>query len=443
MKMSPQIEPFLRAGFARKYVFRHEVAVVPKRYPGSILHLRQYNMPLAKILEGAFRQINMYATDIGKDREELFANPHVNWHGQQCTRLGLIASAGLFLQDPEIAIITIMQSDLCQQLYRHPSLKRACRTQVDNRFGRWYRLLLNAVMDFCNDHHISRLLVPASGTILRRLPRAVSPPLFTRIYDDPPLWLRCNRLRLYEAEYWEIAVDDNRGRFIPLEPIPSASQKDIRGICIFHDVEANVDTQVPASDCSHWLESILDIETSMGVSLTYSVLGELLPGLRPLLQRYRIGSLALHSFDHQINSLNQLGRARRVDFKVRGYRPPQSLITEELTDFNLSYYDFEWLLSSARSLGVTEPQLQNYIVKIPVHLDDYPLHTGACTLDAWMGRIRSLLESSIQLVVIGTHDCYAHHWLKCYPQLLRECLAKRPMRNCDEIADTVYHNAFE
>jgi hypothetical protein len=87
--------------------------------------------------------------------------------------------------------------------------------------------------------------------------------------------------------------------------------------------------------------------------------------------------------------------------------------------------------------------LQNYIVKIPMHLDNYPLHAGECNLDGWMEQIRSLLKSSAQLSVIGTHDCYAHYWLQCYPQLLRECLVKRPMRNCDEIADTVYHNAFE
>jgi hypothetical protein len=442
VKKSPPIEAFLRAGFARRHAFSHEVAVVPKRYPDALLHLRQHNVPLSTIVHGVFKQINVYATNISKYPEELFRDLNVNWHGQQCSRLGLIAAAGLFLPNHHIAIITTMQSDVCQQLYRHPSLKSSCKTQIDKWFERWYRLLLNAVVDFCNDHSIGRLYVPTSGTVLQRVPRAVSPALFVRIYDDPSLWLQCTRRSLFGTEYWEIPIDANQGIFVPLEPTSGDSRKPIRGVCIFHDVEANVDTLVSPSDCLHWLNAMLDIETQMGLSLTYSVLGKLLPALRPLFQKHGIRSLALHSFDHQIGSLNQIRQVRRIDGKIHGYRPPQSKITPELTDFNLSFYNFEWLLSSAGSIGLTEPQLQNYIVKIPVHMDDYPLQTGRYSINEWIGRLRSLLDSNISLVTIGTHDCYARQWLEYYPQVLRECIAKGPIWNCDDIADTVYYNAF-
>jgi hypothetical protein len=303
--------------------------------------------------------------------------------------------------------------------------------------------LLNAVVDFCNDHHIELLYVPTCDTIMGRIHCTVSPTLFTRIYDDAPLWLRCTRRRIYGTEYWEVPIDANRETFVSLDPVSTVSKKEIRGLCVFHDVEANADTVVSPSDCYHWLDAMLNIESRMGLSLTYSVLGKILPSLKNLFQRYNVHSFALHSFDHQIASLNQLRQVRNVDCKIRGYRPPQSKITPELTDLNLSFYNFEWLLSSAGSLGLSEPQLQNYIVKIPVHLDDYPLHTGRCSVNDWIKRLHSLLDSTIPLVTVGMHDCYAGHWLEQYPKILKSCIARRPLWNCDDIAGTVLHNSFE
>ena len=51
-------------------------------------------------------------------------------------------------------------------------------------------------------------------------------------------------------------------------------------------------------------------------------------------------------------------------------------ITAELTDENLCFHNFEWLASSAYSFGFAEPRLQNRIVKIPIHFDDFPMYHG-------------------------------------------------------------------
>ena len=440
MKKSSPAGNFAQIGLARKQACAHEVAVIPKRYPDSILHLFQHNVPMSIVNAGDFKQLNLYATDISKYPQALFTDPKINWHGQQCSRLGLIAAAGLFLPNHDTAIVTALQSDLCQQLYRHPTLKIDCKTQVDTRYGMWYRLLLNALVDFCVDSNIDFLYIPTSKTVLKRMLISVSPDLFTRIYDDPSLWLRCSPRTLYESEYWEIPVSSNLQRFVPLELISAPRRKEIQGVCIFHDIESNIDTSVSTADCDIWLRTMLDIESRMGISLTYSVLGVLLPQLRPLLNKHNVHSLALHSYDHRISSLNQLTQIRNIDHKIRGYRPPQSKITTELTHWNLSYRNFEWLLSSSGSLGTIGPTLDNYIVKIPVHMDDYSLHVGECSIDEWITRFQSLLDSEIPLVTVGLHDCYAGHWLPHYPNLLRTAIAKRTLWNCDDIAGAVYYN---
>ena len=146
--------------------------------------------------------------------------------------------------------------------------------------------------------------------------------------------------------------------------------------------------------------------------------------------------LAFHSYDHRAEALDQLPRVRGVDLQVRGYRPPRSLLTAELTDHALSYWNFEWLLCSARRLG-QEIRLVNGLVKIPVHLDDYHLHTGALDRTAWLRELRALL-ARLPFVGLGLHDCYAGRWLDWYGDLLDELAATGDLRTCDELADQAF-----
>src|SRR5438132_14160243 len=60
----------------------------------------------------------------------------------------------------------------------------------------------------------------------------------------------------------------------------------------------------------------------------------------------------------------QLQKCREIDYRVKGYRPPQSRITSELSDTRLAFHNFEWLASSAHSLQTSLPELRNRIVKI-------------------------------------------------------------------------------
>jgi hypothetical protein len=96
---------------------------------------------------------------------------------------------------------------------------------------------------------------------------------------------------------------------------------------------------------------------------------------------------------------------------VRGYRPPQSRITDELSDYNLARLNFEWFASSAGSLGHSKCVLRNGIVRIPIHMDDYALSTGQMSYEDWERGVLEIAHSK-RFLAVGLHDCYGRYWLK-------------------------------
>src|SRR5262249_52450086 len=119
---------------------------------------------------------------------------------------------------------------------------------------------------------------------------------------------------------------------------------------------------------------------------------------------------------------------------------PQSRITSELTDENFAYHNFEWLASSYHSLGHNDCILQNGIVKIPIHQDDYSLFTGRKSYVQW----ESELFDGAQLHPLfgfGLHDCYGSKWLEHYPDLLRKLSLLGKFATADEVCDEMYLKA--
>ena len=90
-------------------------------------------MQQTELERGQFLQLNLYTTDFYGLPEDLFWHPEINWHRQQLGQKGLIATAGLWICN-SVATISLLQSDLCQQLYRNPTLKRMCKTKVEFAF---------------------------------------------------------------------------------------------------------------------------------------------------------------------------------------------------------------------------------------------------------------------------------------------------------------------
>ena len=183
---------------------------------------------------------------------------------------------------------------------------------------------------------------------------------------------------------------------------------------------------------------MLTIEKKLGVDATYDVLGSLLERTRSQIRAFNPRhSISFHSFNHRIEDLTQLQRCREVDLRVRGYRPPRSTITAELEDCNLTYFNFEWLASSAFSFGFHSCRLENGLIKIPIDLDDYPLFTGAVGYEDWEQNLLARARES-QFFAFGLHDCYAKCWLMRYPQLLEKLKKIGDLVSADALCDRIF-----
>ena len=428
---------FLASGLSRRHAFDHLIVAFPKQYPDACFLLEGRGMSPTRLRAGRFLQLNLYTRELHDLPDALFEDREVNWHGQQLGRRGLIAAAGLFLA-AESATISILQSDLCQQLYRHDALRRSCKTKVETYFKYWYVLLLNAVLDFCAVAGIATLYCPTGEQVVAQTKKRIAPELFLRIYNCPPRRYRCTKVGLGGAEYWEIPVDQNRDRLVPLAPAEPPPIEEEPLVCVLHDVEENIDTAISPAECAENLTRMLRMEKEQGADATYNILGCLLDRKRGEIwdsnERHSIG---FHSYDHVTTDCRQLDRCREADLRVRGYRPPQSKITAELTDYNLSRLNFEWLASSAGSLGQSRCVLQNGIAKIPIHLDDYPLFTNQMDYETWEAALFERAQAA-GFLAVGLHDCYGKHWLARYPRLLEKLQTFGRLVTADYVCDRIF-----
>ncbi len=435
MKIADDRGHFTARGFRAREFFPHEVLGLPKPYADTHLCLEHRGVSRRQIAAGELVQLNVYSDWLSGFPDALFTDPAVNWHGQQFGRKGLIAATGLVIEGRS-AVVTYLQSDICQQIYRSPGLKRAASAKLDTRFRYWYRMLFNAILDFAWDRGLDTIHSPTADHIVGATKKRIDPGLFSRIYDSVGDQYVCRRDVVGRAEYWTVALRDNHDRIARLRssPAPETAGSDRKIICICHDIESNIDTNVSETECRDALDRMLAIERAHGVRTTYQVLGRLFRDVAPIIAASDSHALAFHSYDHQIGDPSQLARTREVDLQVKGYRPPQSKITADLSDYILAYWNFEWLLSSAWTFQFSVPRVENGIVKIPVHLDDWPLHSGALTRTQWMARLRAEIQRR-DVVAVSLHDCYARRWLDWYPELLTELKGLGDLWTCEQMVN--------
>jgi hypothetical protein len=173
----------------------------------------------------------------------------------------------------------------------------------------------------------------------------------------------------------------------------------------------------------------------MGVHATYNVVGQLLPDLRAPIESEG-HCLAFHSYDHRdFEHSGQLAPCRSIDYRLKGYRPPQSIITPELSDENLCFYNFDWLASSSYSLGVDVPIMGNRLVKIPIEFDDYDLYQGKLSWDTWQAQALAGIEQR-DFIAFSLHDCYAPFWLPHYESFLEKVAALGALTTMNQVLNT-------
>jgi hypothetical protein len=426
---------FVAAGFKSSHFVPHRVHRLPKPGPDGYR--------LARRMCGArdpdrLWQIVLFASPPAIDEfpREMFFDSDLLWHQQHFHEVGQIASVDLAAHGRRLYTMA-HQSDLVQRMSRRRDLK----TRVEKVFSGWHHLLLNAILGFAADRGFREVRVPTSRLAMQHTDpaRTVQAALFERVYDRAVL----QHVRAVEVDgWWAIDVAAHRRAFVPLTPyvVERAPGKTV-SVC--HDIERGLghrhadpafarraDTEADAA-----LDRMLAIERRVGVRATYSVAGCLLADVRARIEADG-HCVAFHSFDHDLER-EQLPACRAVDYRIKGYRPPQSVLTPELRGNRLAWDNFEWLASSAASLGFDRPRLDRRLVRIPIRLDDYPLHAGRTDVAAWRRRLMAAIAAQ-DFLAFSTHDCYAPHWLPVYESLLEAIAPVARLRTLDEVSAELY-----
>lgn len=421
---------FVERGFKGRHFFPHRVYHLPKCGPDGY-KLSQW---MCQEQDPATQsELILYATPglAAQFSDDLWFDDDLVWHQQQFGRAGQVATANLRAHGTDLYSMVFV-SDLVQRISRRPVEK----SRVENRFKGWPFMLLNAILVAAADNGFSRVFVPRSQWAMQHTDpnRTVQPALFERIYDQP--------VRLYSPRisdnWWIIDVPGNRDRLVKPEEQFEALP-DEKSICICHDIERGLghldcdpDFAALADQTSpHHLVQMATIEQATGVRATYNVVGCLMDEVAPLVKA--LGhEVAFHSYNHVISE-DQLAACRKVDYRIKGYRPPQSRITHELTDSALCFHNFEWLASSAGSLGFHQPRLDNRLVKIPILFDDWTMYSEGKSYDQWRDDALQKIASS-SFVAFSLHDCYARFWLPGYAELLSEIHTMGRIRTMNEIS---------
>jgi hypothetical protein len=453
---APRPQEALPRLLPQRRLFSHRFHVVPKCGPDA---LKVFSRLGRSPTVDASWQLLVYADpELWRDLPgELHFDPELNWHQQHLGRPGLVATANLLVEGSTL-YSAVHLSDLVQRISRRRELK----TRVEKRFKRWHYVLLNAIANVAVQRGVRTLRTPTATAVLATMPRFrhPQPAMFQRIYDGA---LLSTFRATQDAGWWTIDVADNRDRIIlaerTLETIPGR-----KTIAICHDIEAgmghprrhplrrSMDALFPAA-----LERMLDIENRAGVRATYHIVGCLLSQTRRHLDTAVGGphALAFHSFDHTttggrwrtwaVRAMRglvsrdaipfdyQLARCRIVDYRLKGYRPPQSVIAPGLTAQVLASYNFEWLASSARSLNTMTPAFHGGIAWLPIMFDDYVLHRQRCSYETWEQRALEAIRQ-YPYVALSLHDCYAPLWIERYAELLHKVSDLGTLRTLDEVA---------
>ena len=429
------LERFVTAGFKARHFFPHRIHYLRKNGPDGarlaegMCNVRGADYLWQAVLFALPPRLNEFPSEVYFDRD-------VAWHQQHFGLAGQVASMNLAVRRNTVFTMA-NQSDLVQRISRRRDLK----TRIENAFKGWHHLLVHSALGFAAERGLAEVRVPTSQLAMRHTDRTriVQPELFERVYDDAAnTYFVASR----RGDWWSIDVARNSAALVPPER-RREERSHGKTICICHDIERGYGHREVDAEFSRRaddesppaLARMLELERQSGVRATYNVVGCILTEVRESIEADG-HSLAFHSYDHDI-SRDQLERCREVDYRVKGYRPPRSRMTDDIRDEQLRWHNFEWLASSASSLRVNAPRLKRRLAHVPIHLDDYPLHSGRMSYESWLLLALDMIRKE-DFVAISLHDCYASHWLPHYEQFLKELLAMGRLRTMDDVASDLY-----
>jgi len=333
-------------------------------------------------------------------------------------------------------------------------------------------MLLNRILNFAVEKGLKRFYSATADWTIRHIPssRRVQRDLFERIYDRAVNeQFKASR----QGPWCLIDVAANRDRLIAPEKKTETFPNE-KTICLCHDIEqgwGHRRSDPTLAGRAHQaspgnLKDMLAIEKRMNVRGTYNVLGCLFNEVKDSIQQHG-HCLAFHSYDHQTSKFwplpkvrerilnllypgiarrpgrvsDQLARVREIDYRTKGYRPARSKLTGEIRDKQLCFRNFEWLVSSAYSLGYQSPRLGNRIVKIPILFDDFDMYKRGVPNDDWeRGALAAIRRD--HFVAFSSHDGYAQSRLPRYESFLGRISELGTFKTLDEVSnETIFVSA--
>jgi hypothetical protein len=442
---------FLERGFKKRHVFPHRMYYLPKCGPDGF---KLANWMCGPCRPDQLWELVLYADDavVAEFPRELFFDDDVVWHQQQFGKSGQIATA-------DLAVVgrTVCTAGHVSDVFQRISRRREYKTRIETKLQGWTYLVVNGILNFALERDLDVVRTPTAALALRHTDpqRQVDGDIFDRIYDLSVRRIyRCRE----ESGWWTIPLEDNRDRIVrPVrheEPLAA-----VKTICVCHDIERGLGHRgIEPAFARHadqvspgHLARMLDIEAAAGVRATYNVVGAILPEVRGGIEAGG-HCLGFHSFDHTVDApdllrrvrdrvlgrtrstpTDQLPRCRKIDYRIKGYRPPQSRVTPELSDENLCHHNFEWLAVSEHYLQIAAPEMRNRIVRIPIAMDDFDLHR-TLPYDRWEARLLEKVWRRQEFTAISLHDCYGDRWLPNYERLLEKLRPLGTFKTLDEVA---------
>jgi len=427
-----RLAEFRQRGFHERHIFPHRLYFLPRAgSDGMKLARAMYGVSRADRL----RQIVLFATEpaLAGIPPDIFFDDDLVWHQQHLGLRGHVAAANLIVQGTTL-LTTARFSDIVQRISR----RRDVLTRVEKRFRGWDHMLLNGILAYAIERGLTTIRLPTAETAMANTDpaRTVKRALFTRIYDDD---VRERFAVTRRDRYWTVDVDENRHRLVMPERREERLPRE-RTICVSHDIERELGhvavapdfAAVAARQSGPNLRRMLEIEARRGVRGTYNVVGCVMNEVRTDIERGG-HEVSFHSHDHT-GGLNQLGLCRQIDYRIKGYRPPNSRLTAELTDDYLAFHNFEWLASSPRSIGTAEPGLRGGIAYVPIRFDDFGMHSAGQPFDAWEAQALDTVGQHA-FTAFGLHDCYAEHWLDRFDGFLEKLEDLGQLRTVGEVAN--------
>lgn len=465
-------DEFFQKGYKKRHFFPHRVYFIPKSGPDH-LKLAQAMCGISEPYKLVELILYSYGTYIEEFPNELFFDKDIIWHEQQLGKTGHVVFVYLAIENGNLFTLNHV-SDLVQRISRSKGYK----TRIEKKFKGWHYMLLNAVLNFAVENGIKNIFSPTSDLAIANTDHTRAVPvkreLFERVYDRA---VSSTFNAEKSGEWWKIDVEKNIPKLITPEKNEEIIKQE-KTICVCHDIEAglghgSLDQVLLESANENFLKTVdelLSIESEMGIKTTYNVVGCLLDQIR---ERIENGGhcIAFHSYDHNLekiklfdrlsrnpvyykfldsfykrikgkpykSSVKQLRQCRVVDFRIKGYRPPQSKVTRELNDKNLCYYNFEWLASSASSLKIKMnlPAIQNGIIKIPILFDDWEMYKHHVPYEVWEKKAIQWIKEN-HFVAFSLHDCYSQYWLPHYKEFLKKIRGLGTFKVMDAVANEVF-----